>query len=131
MPRSFANGDYSLLLAIESASRAESWYRVLADRRSGAVSCDCPPYIYNRQHDAEGRRRCQHTDIAALLSATPHETAASNALLSSQAADPLLAATQIQWPGLRGIWSIERRTAPIQQNSYLFVLVRLALGNGG
>jgi hypothetical protein len=132
MPRSFTNGDYTLLLAVESASRPQSWYRVLADRRSGAVSCDCPPFIFNRQHDAQGHRRCQHTDIAVLLSTATRETGASNRVCSSHTTvDPLLVATQEQWPGLRGIWSIERRTARIQQNPYLFVLVRLEPGNGG
>jgi hypothetical protein len=132
MPRSFVNGDYTLLLAVESASRPESWYRILVDRRSGAVSCDCAPYIFNRQHDAQGHRRCQHTAIAALLSTAPHETGTSHEIGSADTmVDPLLVATQEQWPGLRGTWSIERRTAPIQQHPYLFVLVRLEPGNGG
>jgi hypothetical protein len=133
MPRSLAHGDYTLLLAIESASRPASWYRVLADRRNGAISCDCAPFIFNRQHDAQGRRCCQHTAIAALLSSSSEETAASasSARQSADRADPLLVATQEQWPGLHGTWSIERRTASIQQIPYLFVLLRLALGNGG
>jgi hypothetical protein len=133
MPRSLAHGDYTLLLAIESASRPASWYRVLADRRSGAVSCDCAPFIFNRQHDAQGHLCCQHTAIAALLSSSSEETAssASSARRPTDTADPLLVATQEQWPGLHGTWSIERRNVSIQQNPYLFVLLRLALGNGG
>src|SRR2546428_12161843 len=67
MPRSLVRGDYSLVMAVESSSRPNSWYRVLADRQSGALSCDCPPYIFNRNHDAEGKRSCQHTDFATLL----------------------------------------------------------------
>jgi hypothetical protein len=134
MPRSFAHGDYSLLLAIESASRLESWYRVVADRRNGAISCDCAPFIFNRQHDAQGRRCCQHTAIAALLSSSSEATTPSSARQPADSADPvdfLLVAAQTQWPGLHGTWSIERRTASIQQNPYLLVLVRLAPGNGG
>ena len=38
MPRSLANGDYSLVMAVESSSRVESWYRVLADQQTGALS---------------------------------------------------------------------------------------------
>jgi hypothetical protein len=42
-----------------------------------------------------------------------------------------LAATQIQWPGLRGTWNIEERDANIGEKPYHFVLLRLELGNGG
>ena len=49
------------------------------------------------------------------------------AILASQ----LLVATQEQWPGLRGYWSIEERDANIGTKSYHFVLLRLELGNGG
>src|SRR5205823_7098334 len=49
----------------------------------------------------------------------------------SLAASPLLAATQEQWPGLRGEWSIEEREANIGTKPYHFVLLRLAMGNGG
>src|SRR6266700_5694968 len=52
MTRSLANGDYSLVMAIESASRPDSWYRVLADRQTGALSCDCPPWTFKQGQDA-------------------------------------------------------------------------------
>jgi len=39
MPRSLANGDYRLVMAVESSSRPDSWYRVLADLHTGALSC--------------------------------------------------------------------------------------------
>ena len=48
MPRSLVNGDYTLVMAIESASRTNSWYRVLADRRTGNLSCDCPAWTVRR-----------------------------------------------------------------------------------
>jgi hypothetical protein len=48
MPRSLANGDYSLVMAIESTSRANSWYRVLAERRTWNLSCDCPAWTFNQ-----------------------------------------------------------------------------------
>ncbi len=138
MPRSFANGDYSLLLAVESSSRPDSWYRVLADRSSGALSCDCPPWTFNHQHDAAGQRSCQHTEVGSLLSsATPTplparaRPRAGAGRACAAAAHPLIAATQEQWPGLRGAWSIEERDSSIGGKPYHFVLLRLALGNGG
>ncbi len=132
MPRSLANGDYSLLIAIESASRPDNWYRVLADRQSGALSCDCPPFIFNRQHDEQGRRRCMHTEVATrLLGATPTDTTVMGSVLQPESANQLLVAIQEQWPGLRGTWSVEQRLAPINTHPYLFVLLRLVLGNGG
>ena len=48
MPRSLANGDYSLVMAVESSSRTDSWYRILADRQTGALSCDCPPWTFKQ-----------------------------------------------------------------------------------
>jgi len=45
MPCSLAHRDYRLMMAVESASRANSWYRVLIDHQSGQLSCDCPAYI--------------------------------------------------------------------------------------
>jgi len=41
-----------------------------------------------------------------------------------------LAATQEQWPGLQGVWSVEQRTSAINAKPYHFVLVRLNTGNG-
>ena len=100
MPRSLASGDYSLVMAIESGSRPNSWYRVLADRQSGALSCDCPKWIFNLN-----QRTCQHTDFAAaLVSGTPLSRGAT---VHVSTTSPLLSATQQQWPGLRGTWQIE------------------------
>jgi len=48
MTRSLANGDYSLVMAVESSSQPDSWYRVLADRNTGMLSCDCPPWTVRR-----------------------------------------------------------------------------------
>ncbi len=137
MPRSLAHGDYSLLVAVESSSRPDSWYRVLADRQNGALSCDCPPWTFNHQQDAAGHRSCQHTDIGMLLTgAAPTPTplparARTRPNAHTAATHPLIAATQEQWPGLRGTWSIEERDSSIGGKPYHFVLLRLALGNGG
>jgi len=128
MPRSLARGDYSLVIAIESSSRPNSWYRVLADRQTGLLSCDCPPYIFNRNHDAEGKRTCQHTDFASLLATG---TRTQNGTVHNSTTSPLLTATQQQWPGLRGTWRIERADTRIRNNPYQVVLLRLDMGNGG
>lgn len=126
MPRSLARGDYSLVLAIESASRSDSWYRILADRRSGALSCDCPTWLFNRQN-----RTCQHTDIASLLVQTPPATIPATQAHRVRQTSPFIAATQAQWPGLGGLWEIEERQSRIGQHLYRFILVRLIPGNGG
>jgi hypothetical protein len=129
MPRSFAQGDYSLVMAIESSSRPSSWYRVLADRQSGALSCDCPPWTFNRNQDEQGHRFCPHTRIAERLAGGSAGTGQPGA--SPMSALILLSATQEQWPGLHGTWSMEERNANIGTKPYHFVLQRLAMGNGG
>jgi hypothetical protein len=129
MPRSLARGDYSLVIAIESSSRPNSWYRVLADRHSGSLSCDCPPWVFNRNHDAEGKRCCQHTDFGMLL-ATGTPTAERGTVRASTTS-LLLSATQQQWPGLRGTWHIEQADTRVRNNPYHVVLLRLDMGNGG
>src|ERR1700688_1761594 len=103
MPRSLVRGDYSLLMAIESSSRPNSWYRVLADRQSGLLSCDCPPWVFKRQSDEEGHRACPHTIVTSRLATTVQSVApASRQLTPSVSLSPLLTAAQLQWPGLRG-----------------------------
>lgn len=129
MPRSLARGDYSLVMAIESSSRPNSWYRVLAERQTGVLSCDCPPWVFNQNQDAAGQRFCPHTRTVERLVGAPGPA-------EGHAAQPLpalrlLSATQEQWPGLRGTWSMEERDAAIGSRPYHFVLVRLELGNGG
>jgi hypothetical protein len=42
-----------------------------------------------------------------------------------------ISATQLQWPGLLGEWSVNGRVAAINEKPYLFILLRLAMGNGG
>lgn len=134
MPRSFANGDYSLVMAVESSSRADSWYRVLADRQTGALSCDCPPWTFRQ--DAQARtsgRSCHHTRMAQQLSRVAPASTATHTQAFPQGMDPaaMISATQQQWPGLRGEWSIDGRMAAINEKPYLFILLSLAMGNGG
>jgi hypothetical protein len=134
MARSLANGEYSLVMAVESSSRADSWYRILADRQTGALSCDCPPWTFKQdvQASASGRS-CHHTRMAQQLArATPLAAAApAGAFAQGGALASLISATQQQWPGLRGEWSIEGRVAEINENPYVFFLLKLAMGNGG
>jgi hypothetical protein len=134
MPRSLANGDYSLVMAVESSSCADSWYRILADRQTGALSCDCPPWTFKQ--DAQARpsgRSCHHTRMAQQLSRARPLSAAppAGAFTQGGALASLISATQQQWPGLRGEWSIEARVAEINEKPYMFFLLTLAIGNGG
>ncbi len=128
MPRSLVHGDYSLLIAIESSSRPNSWYRVLADRRRGTLSCDCPPWVFNRNRSVEGVRSCQHTDFAQLLMSGRQ---IQHGTVNTSTNSPLLTATRQQWLGLRGDWQIEQTDTTIRTNRYHVVLLNLALGNGG
>lgn len=133
MPRSLLRGDYSLLMAVESSSRPNSWYRVLTDRQTGLLSCDCPPWTFNQNQDAEGHRFCPHTRIGEQLINPTVVTPLPQPqrVYTGRTLPPLLMVTQQQWPGLRGNWSIEERDANIGTKSYHFVLLRLAIGNGG
>lgn len=132
MPKSLARGDYSLLMAIESSSRPNSWYRVLVDRQTRVLSCDCPPFTFNQQQDNTGNRSCPHTRFVTQLTTTnalvsPPATSVS---ADSALAQSLIATTREQWPGLGGTWSLEQKTTHINNKPYSVVLLRLALGNG-
>jgi hypothetical protein len=134
MPRSLANGDYSLVMAIESSSRANNWYRVLADRRNGNLSCDCPAWTFNQEGGTV--RTCKHTRIAQELAAIQAPNPAPDPLIIIRRPDAtadeniLIQATRQQWPGLGGNWSIEQRSSIFDRKPYHFVLLRLATGNG-
>lgn len=130
MPRSLARGDYRLLMAIESASQPNAWYRILINPRTNALSCDCPAWTFAQRG---GSRTCKHIDLAAvLLRAAPTGTPATPAPVraSAGAEHPLVAATRQQWAGLAGSWTIEERDARVWNERYHFVLLRLVTGNG-
>ena len=134
MPRSFANGDYSLVLAVESSSRPDSWYRVLADRHTGALSCDCPPWTFKQDRQAtETERSCHHTRIAQHISQMALPSFATHLMPLSTDFDQsiIISATRQQWPGLLGEWSIDCHVAEINHKPYLFILLSLHMGNGG
>lgn len=143
MARSLQNGDYRLILAVESASRPDSWYRVCADVRTGALSCDCPRWIFARR--GEVQRGCKHTEWVATLLA---QQAAHDRFSLPQAPrwqrmlarlgggartatdDPLVLAAQTQWPGLTGTWQVERRDTEIGDIAAHVVLLRLRTPSG-
>lgn len=138
MPRSLANGDYSMFLAVESSSRPDSWYRVLIDRSNGNYSCDCPPWIFKQNNSSTtDDRGCSHTEFAQSLArlsnnqqhAPLNATVSSAAILSGQA-DANLIAVQEQWPGIRGDWHLEDRRWNIGGKPYAVHLLQLHSGNG-
>lgn len=134
MPRSLANGDYSLLMAIESSTRSDSWYRTLVDRLYGTFSCDCPPWTFMQDPIAgEGERSCGHTRFCAQLALQPTTRAVAQRpnFPTGFNTSMLVDATRRQWPGLQGEWSVEARSAQINQKPYLVILLKLHLGNGG
>src|SRR5215468_7635056 len=121
MPRSLAHGDYRLLMVVESASRANSWYRVLINHQSGQLSCDCPSWTFRQGAGSPATERsCKHTRIAQLLknpdggiharlAGQPVERASGAAAENHR----LVQATRQQWPGLGGRWSFEQRSRSI------------------
>ncbi|HEY0757402.1 MAG TPA: hypothetical protein VGD98_25845 [Ktedonobacteraceae bacterium] len=129
MPRSLVNGDYSLVMAIESASRANSWYRVLTDRHTGNLSCDCPAWTFRQ--DGGTTRSCKHTRLAQQI-AQAQQPGTPTARANGAAAEThlLVQATRQQWPGLGGRWGIEQRDYTFDNLPYSSVLLRLTTGNG-
>ena len=126
MPRSLAAGDYTLAAVYESASRADAWYRVCSDRHTGALSCDCPTWIFNQS----GNRTCAHTDITAFLYPGQHTITQRTIFRDYSAYRYLLPLVQ-QWPGLLGQWSVDQRHSHIGTKLYFFVAVHFLPGNGG
>src|SRR3712207_6419358 len=94
MARSLRNGDYRLLLAVQSPRDAERWYRVLADNASGALSCDCPAWTFNQR----GNRACKHTEFVAALVRGQQPAAR---VPRTRVDHPLIGATRTQWAPLR------------------------------
>lgn len=128
MARSLAGGDYRLLMAVESASRAQTWYRICVDLRSHALSCDCVAWI--KQAAPPERRICKHTALASRLieQAGPAPLASSADTTDEQ--HRLIQATREQWHGLTGRWTLEQRDTTIQRDPYHVVLLGLTTANG-
>lgn len=136
MPRSLARGDYSLLMAIESSSRVDSWYRVLADRQTGQLSCDCPRWLFRQgEQTADEVRSCPHTQLAERLLTSgspppPAQSPAPGGRNGSFEPAPFLNAVQTQWPGLSGQFALQDRRGEMSQKPYHFFLLQLESGNG-
>jgi hypothetical protein len=140
--KSLVHGDYLFVMLVESASARgpNTWYRVLADKLTGLLSCDCHTWVYKGdvETDAQGHqtRLCKHTRFGRRLLAlqgtagtTPIQPVAGQAAVATT--HPLVAATQQQWRGLGGVWGIEQRSALIGNEDYELVLLSLRPGNGG
>lgn len=126
MPRSLEHGDYGLVAVIESASRQDSWYRNLADRKTNAISCDCASWI-----NSGVNRGCKHVDFSSSLCTAENTSPSIDTLHTARVTrHPLIAATQQQWDGLSGQWSLEMGRGEIAQVDYLVTLLRLETGNG-
>lgn len=140
MAKSFARGDYKLVMAFESASSAGNWYRVLEDRQSHALSCDCPAWIHAGQ-----RRACKHTQAAAQLRTEAMAPAAVmrgwlGRMVGRAAAglpapttpheQLLVTAIRDQWPGLSGTWGISEQETRVGSDRYHVVRIALAPMDG-
>jgi hypothetical protein len=132
MPRSYRNGNYRLIAAVEAGSRPESWYRVLQDVTSSALSCDCPAWIMNQS----GGRTCKHTEFGLALLRAANATLQANAqtILAAQALSaerhPLVEATREQWfGGVSAQWGIEERDTVIGGDAYHAVLLAMETGD--
>jgi hypothetical protein len=128
MARSLAGGDYRLLMAVESASRADSWYRICVDVRSQALSCDCVAWI--KQAAPPERRICKHTALASRLIADAGPGPLTTAPSQMDEQHPLIRTTREQWHGLTGRWRLEERDTVIQRDPYHIVLLGLTAANG-
>jgi hypothetical protein len=124
MPQSFDAGDYRMLAVFESSSRADSWYRLLIHNTTHALSCDCPPWIFNPE------RVCAHTEVGEwLLGRTPAPHVQGRRVYLDDGA--LVGAMDSFWHGgLQGEWSFEGRDVDMNRKPYRFVLSSLALGSG-
>jgi hypothetical protein len=131
MPRSYRNGNYRLIAAVEAGSRADSWYRVLQEVTSGALSCDCAAWIMNH-----AGRVCKHTSFGQALLRPANATlqASAQTILTAQAlaadSHPLVEATRAQWfRGVSAQWGVEERDTVIGSDSYHAVLLAMETGD--
>ena len=143
MARSLRNGDFDLVLAIQSPSSPDRWYRVLLDRdraRTGetVLSCDCTGWkqdarnLTARRALAAGRsdtslrvpRGCKHTDVAITLLGTSSDTA----MPRYRTDHPYVGATRTRWAPLRDFvpedgWGIQEARVTVSNEPYHLVLL--------
>ncbi|MEI8305490.1 MAG: hypothetical protein WCF99_00360 [Chloroflexales bacterium] len=150
MARSLRNGDFDLVLAIQSPSSPDRWYRVLLDRARAqagetVLSCDCAGWLQDARNAAARRalaagrsdaglrvaRGCKHTDAAQALLGQP-----GGALLPRYRDDhPYIGATRMRWAPLRdfvpeGGWGIQEARITVSDAPYHLVLLQ-ATGTTG
>ena len=150
MARSLRNGDFDLVLAIQSPSSPDRWYRVLLDRARAlagetVLSCDCVGWkqdarnLAARRALAAGRsdaglrvpRGCKHTDAAQALLGSP-----SGATMPRFRTDhPYVGATRTRWAPLREFvpedgWGIQEARVTVSDEPYHLVLLQ-ATGTTG
>jgi len=150
MARSLRNGDFDLVLAIQSPSSPDRWYRVLLDRASARVgetvlSCDCVGWrqdarnLAARRALAAGRsdtglrvpRGCKHTDVATTLLGT----AGGGAMPRYRTDHPYVGATRTRWAPLRDFvpedgWGMQEARITVSAEPYHLVLLQ-ATGTTG
>ena len=130
MVASMVRGDYQIAAIIESASSQGSWYRNLVRRGTHDRSCDCPSWINNT--GGATTRSCKHTDFVHRLSLAGHTYPFIDTLNAADVVTThqLIEATQRQWNGLSGEWSLEMGHSLITNQRYLVTVLRLDTGNG-
>lgn len=125
MARSLRNGDYALVLAMQSSSNQDTWYRVLCDqaalqRGHTILSCDCPRWTYNGQGD----RTCKHTRLATRLFQQHDPT---TTIPRQDTSHPYIGAMRTQWPMLQTFvestgWGVQEYDLTTD-HQYLLVLI--------
>ncbi|NTU79959.1 MAG: hypothetical protein HGA45_11230 [Chloroflexales bacterium] len=144
MARSLRNGDFDLVLAIQSPSSPDRWYRVLLDRARAltgetVLSCDCTGWKQNARNAAARRavaaghsdaglrvpRGCKHTDAAQALLGSP----AGAAMPRYRTEHPYVGATRTRWAPLRefvpeGGWGIQEARITVSDEPYHLVLLQ-------
>jgi hypothetical protein len=150
MARSLRNGDFDLVLAIQSPSSPDRWYRVLLDRTrvlagETVLSCDCVGWRQDARNGAarralaEGRsdvglrvpRGCKHTDAAQALLGTP----SGSPMPRFRTDHPYVGATRTRWAPLREFvpedsWGIQEARITVSDEPYHLVLLQ-ATGTTG
>ncbi len=150
MARSLRNGDFDLVLAIQSPSSPDRWYRVLLDRVSAltgetVLSCDCVGWHQDGRNAAARRalaagrsdtslrvpRGCKHTDAAQVLLGSPHGTT----MPRYRSDHPYVGATRTRWAPLRAFvpedgWGLQEARIIVSGEPYHLVLME-AMGTTG
>jgi len=150
MARSLRNGDFDLVLAIQSPSSPDRWYRVLLDRSQACagetvLSCDCVGWLQDARNAAARRalaagrsdtglrvpRGCKHTDVAMTLLGT----SSAGAMPRYRTDHPYVGATRTRWAPLCDFvpedgWGLQEARITVRDEPYHLVLLQ-ATGTTG